>query len=207
MAERNLTEIAEQEKIPIERLRKHIQRGKLKATRQEDGRYTITDGDWATYLTVEKLGEVGESLQETVVPAKKLAQQVREIGNLFGNLPPAIANAILAGMPTTKKPGGDPEGVAKAFEAAGARPNPPDLVETSDDPHFGHPIGYQHKASPRWKRVSASTWELDGAKWSWNGFGWEGSGTVADRTLGEGVNPAAPAVDRRPLAPSKPVKR
>jgi hypothetical protein len=107
-------------------------------------------------------------------------------------------------MPKTGKGGhaGKPETFLKAIE--GVPRNPP-LEEPDEDvdPHGGHPIGFQWAETPRWKRISESTWAIGNAKWIWNGLGWEGAGAAAGRELGEGISPANPYSEKRPVAPSK----
>lgn len=192
MSDLTFSEAAERANVAEATLRKHAQRGKL-VTKRVEGQVVISEEALAAY-------QAGV----TLVAAGRAIQSGREIGNLFGNLPTPVRDAILQAMPTQKKAEGHPELVDKAFRGI-AHHGPVD--EESDDPHFGHPIGYQHKTSPRWKRINASTWSLGGATWSHNGIMWVGGGLREGKELGEGVSPAAPAADRRPLAPSEPVKR
>lgn len=190
---KTLAEVAEITGRPEATLRKHIQRGRLIAT-VEAGRSVVSDPDLDRYLTAEELTTTAETVRkpETNVP--------REIGNMIGRLPPSIANAILDGMPTQKKPAGDPEAFKK--DTKNTRKNPPVEIDDSD-PHRGYPIGYQHTEKPRWKRTSKSTWSLDGATFAWNGMGWEGGGARDGMLLTDDVSPADPYSDKRPLGPPK----
>jgi hypothetical protein len=203
MPDQTLKDAADATGISYTALRQDAARGKLKTTR--DGQRTmVSDENLAAYLASKGLRRVAESIERDTT--RTVTNEVRELGNIFANLSPALQSAILEGIPRTsngKTSGGNAEAWRRATKN---RPEAADIVETSDDPHFGHPIGFQHKTSPRWKRISESTWELNGATVSWNGFLWEGGGIWAGRTIeDESVSPGAPASDRRPLAPSKPV--
>lgn len=173
-------------------LRKHMERGKLRTTK-EGGRTVVDGDDLDAYMT-------SEELSATAVAVLTSPDVPREIGNMIARLPRRVAESILMAMPTSKKVTGAPELVDKAMR--GLAKNPP-ADEGSDDPHFGHPVGFQHAESPRWKRTTSTTWALGDAKWSWNGLEWEGGGSRDGQSLGEGISPAAPASDRRPIAPSK----
>jgi hypothetical protein len=200
----SLQEAAEKAGVKLDLLRKHIQRGKLRATKQDDdGRITVTEDDLDLYIAGEGLDKMSTAAHSVAGTTKTFRETTREIGNLWGQVPPHVTGAILEGLPTSKK-----QGSSEPFERATKNlPKSEPVDEFSDDPHFGRPVGYRHKSSPRWTHINQSTWELDGAKWSWNGMFWEGGGSAVGRTLGDGISPGAPAADRRPLAPSKEVKR
>lgn len=204
VADRSLAEVAERTGLGIETLRKHVQRNKLRATRGDDGKYSVKDADLELYMAGDLFASMTAAAHDAAKPAP---EAVRELGNIFGQVPTNILNAILSGIPHSSNKGTSPGNPAAFLAATKGMPPGPPVIEDSEDPHFGHPIGYAHEVSPRWKRISESTWELDKARWSFNGFGWEGSGSADGRELAEGISPAAPASDRRPLAPSKAVPR
>lgn len=175
-------------------LRKHIERGKLRATK-EGNRSVIDSKDLDAYMT-------SEELSATAVAVLTSSDVPREVGNMIARLPRPVAEAILMGMPTSKKALGSPELFDRATRSL-TRNRP--SMQDNDDPHFGYPVGYQHTEAPRWKRTSNTTWSLEGAKWSWNGIEWEGGGSRDGQSLGEGITPAHPASDRRPTPPPKAV--
>jgi excisionase family DNA binding protein len=180
-------------------LKKHAQRGKLRTQRGDDGRSIVVDeSDLEAYMAVEHTTKAMEAATGEPMPV-----YVREIGNVIQRLPNKVIEAILAGMPVAKPPkAGSSAPFLRAIEDIPRTPPGPEAP--ADDPHFGYPIGYQHRAAPRWKRSSASTWSLDGASWSWNGLFWEGGGVHEGRNLEDGFSPANPDSVMRPLSPARP---
>jgi excisionase family DNA binding protein len=89
-------------------LRKHIERGKLRATK-DGSRTVIADEDLDRYLASEELERTATALQVT--------ESLEPLGKLLSRLPPAIQQAILDGMPSGKKQGG-PEPFLKAIGRA-----------------------------------------------------------------------------------------
>lgn len=205
MTDLTLKEAADKAGISYAGIRKDAERGKIKTTR--DGQRTmVSDEALAAYMASKSLVRLSESIASNG-KMSNLTAGVRELGNIWANLDPKIQQAILDGVPRTsngKVSGGNSEAWRRATKGRRERP----VVEASDDPHFGHPIGYQHHTTPRWKRTSESTWSLGDVTWSWNGLVWEGGGAAAGRVISDdSVSPAAPASDRRPLGPSKVVAR
>ena len=174
-------------------IRQHIARGRL--TAEKDGTRTfVTQAALDAYLT-------SDVLTETAAEVRKPGADVpREIGNMFSRLPAHVAEAILSGIPTSKK-AGSPDAFITATEQLPRRAVP----EEDGDPHWGYPIGYQHQEAPRWKRVSDSTWRLDDATWTWDGYDW--IGTREGTGLRTGIAPSHPWADKRPLAPAKKVTK
>jgi len=177
-------------------VRQHLSRGRLRASR-EGGRTTVSQADLDAYLSSEELVATAPKVRGAAG-----ADVPREIGNMINRLPPHVAEAILDGIPTAKRQGGP-----DAFNRIAVTFATHDVPEESDDPHWGFPIGHQHADSPRWYRASASTWQLGEARWSWNGINWEGGGSRAGVVLDEGLSPAHPWSDGRPLAPPKKVSK
>lgn len=206
MPEFTLKEAAEISGASYATIRQDAARGKLKVTK-DGNRTTVSQVDLHAYMASKGLRKLADMVEAGAEPAKVTAE-VRELGNIWGNLDPKLQGAILDGIPRTsngKVSGGNSEAWRRATRG---RPEASEIVETSDDPHFGHPVGYRHRSNPKWGRTSESTWELEGATYSWNGFVWEGGGRVAGRVIeDDNISPAAPASDRRPLAPSKAVAR
>lgn len=199
MADRTLQEFAAETGVAYATLKKHAQRGQLK-TRREGARIFIADEDAATYMLAHGLEKAADAVREF---GSEADAALREVGNVIARLPARVQTAILEGLPTTKKPG-SPDAFIKA---AAALPQLPGVSGESDDPHFGHPVGYQHKESPRWKRTSATTWSLGESSWIWNSLFWEGAGEAEGRALAEGISPANPYSDQRPLGPSSAKER
>jgi len=189
MSDISLQEAAARSGLPYQTLKKATQRGQLRA-RHEGARVFVDEDEFTAYMTSK---QVSKAFDE----APDAQSAFREVGNVIGRLPSHVQTAILEGMPTAKKQG-SPEPFRKAIESV---PKHPAVASISGYPHFGHPIGYQHAESPRWKRTSESTWSLDGSSWSWNGFMWEGGGEAEGRTLAEGISPGNPYSDLRPSGP------
>jgi len=202
MADLLLKDAADKAGISYAAMRKDAERGKIKVKR--DGNRTVTtDEDLAAYMASKGLAKLADTLGDT----KAVTAGVRELGNIWANLDPKLQAAILDGIPKTSN-GKVSGGNAEAWKRATKGRREVSVTEESPDPHFGHPVGYRHRQTPRWGRISESTWELDGATYSWNGLVWEGGGKAEGRVLSDdNVSPAAPASDRRPLAPSKAVAR
>lgn len=174
-------------------LRQHIARGRLVA--EKDGtRSIVTQASLDAYLAA---GALSEAATEVRRPG---ADVPREIGNMLNRLPPHVAEAILAGVPTSKKAGSG-EAFNRSIEQLPKR----DVPEDAGDPHWGYPIGYQHLESPRWKRISETAWRIEDVTYSWNGFAWECSREGVE--IGSDISPANPWSDRRPLAPAKRVTK
>lgn len=192
----SIAQIAEMTGSSEGTLRQHASRGHLR-TMKQGTRSVVTQPDLDAYLSAEALVATVPKVRATN------ADVPREIGNMIARLPKAVGDAILEGLPTTKRAGS-----GEAYRKAVAKLPQYPAVADSGDVHWGYPIGYQHKTAPRWKRVSESTWNLDGASWSWNGFEWEGGGSRDNvPPLGDGVSPASPYADQRPLAMSKKVDK
>lgn len=189
-----IAEVAELTGRSEQTVRQHASRGRL-AVLKDGLRTLVTQQALDAYMSVDAL--------ETAVEAVKApeADVPREIGNMLSRLPPHVAEAILEGLPTSKRPGsGD------AFARVTARLPERPVPEPSDDPHWGFPVGYQHVDAPRWKRSTKNAWSLGDATYSWNGFNWEGGGS-RDGALPVDISPADPWSDRRPMAPPKKVSK
>ena len=184
-------------------VKKHAQRGKLKTSLEGRNR-VVSDDDLAAYQASDALDKLSDALRDVDGDVKELKIASGEAGNHISRLPSHIRDAILNGMPKTGK-GGHVGRSTDYLTAIEGVPTNPELEEPDEDvdPHGGRKIGFQWAETPRWKRVSESTWAIGNAKWTWNGLGWEGSGAAAGRELGEGVSPANPYSSKRPLAPSK----
>lgn len=197
-----LQEVAKATGRPYAVVKKHAQRGKLRTTK-EGRAVVVTDDDLALYQASEGLERVAVELRVVEGDTTSLREASGEAGNAIARLPPKVAQAILDGIPRTGKGGhgGSPEPFRKATRDI---PRPEIvIVEPSDeDPHAGHPVGFAWKENPRWERVSPLTWAIGEASWTWNGMGWEGSGSNKGKTLGVGISPASPYSERRPLSPS-----
>jgi excisionase family DNA binding protein len=168
-------------------LRKHIERGKLRATK-DGSRTTISDDDLDRYLAADELDKTSHALTTT--------DDLTPLSTLLARLPPKIQQAILDGMPSGKKQG-SPEPFKKAV--ADLRGDTlPVAGADADDPHQGHPRGFAHSSAPRWKRTGPSTWTLGKRTFSWNGFGWEGGQDAEGTELEEGISPANGQPDLRP---------
>jgi excisionase family DNA binding protein len=109
----SLAEVAEKTGRSQAVLRKHIERGKLRATK-DGGRTVIADEDLDRYLATEELERTAHALVTT--------ESIEPLGTLLVRLPISIQQAILDGMPSGKKQGG-PE----PFKAAVARHKGEDL--------------------------------------------------------------------------------
>lgn len=191
---RTLAEVSEKTGKSQVALRKMIERGQL-AAEKESGRLVISDEAFEALL--------GASVLEDAADEIRLGN-THEVGNIFARLPNRIAAAILEGMPSQKNKTGTPQPYLKATEGVRRVKQPP---FDPDDPHMGFPVGHRHTHAPRWKRSSKSTWSLDGASWTWNGFMWEGSGERTGMQLGDGISPAHPDSTLRPLPPSPSVAK
>ena len=189
----SLSEISKATGVSEVVLRQHVSRGQLRADKA-GGRLMVAQADLDAYLATREVSSTAKALK---APS---ADVPREIGNMFARLPSSVVEAILGGMPTAKKAGSG-DAFRKLSEQLPHQPVP----EASGDPHWGFAIGYQHREAPRWKRVSDSTWSLDGVSWRWDGYEWVGS--KPDATLGMGISPASPWSDQRPLAPARKVEK
>ena len=189
-----LSEAAEITGRSVSTLRQHIVRGRLIA--EKDGNRTLIPSDRLdAYMSAETL--------IAAVPMVRISTNVpKEIGNMIERLPPKVIEAILEGLPTSKKAGS-----GTAFRAISETLPHQGLPVESEDPHWGFSVGHQHVDAPKWKRMSANTWSLGDGRWSWNGIGWEGGGSREGVILEEGMSPASPFADQRPLAPSEAVKK
>ena len=198
-----LQEVAKITGLPYAVVKKHSQRGKLRSMLAGRTR-VVSDDDLAAYQAAMSLEKVAGELRTVDGDTKPLKTASLEAGNHIARLPSNIRTAILDGMPKTGK--GGHAGKAEAFLASiEGVPHREPLEEPDEDvdPHGGKPVGFQWDEAPRWKRVSETTWAIGQAKWIWNGIGWEGAGAVDGRDLGEGVSPANPYSQKRPLAPSQ----
>lgn len=180
-------------------LRKHISRGKI-ATTTIDGRARITQEAIDAYVAQRDLSTAVREMT-----GKEPVKAGLEFGNSISRLPQTVRDAILDGIPTTKRQGG-PEAFRKATKGLNRR-EVPEVPETTD-PHRGFPVGHRHADTPRWKRIDGDTWSADGSSWTWNGLFWEAGGKIEGRgPLPDGISPADPNSDRRPLIPSTQVKK
>lgn len=183
-----LAEVAEQTGKTQTILRKHIERGKLRATK--DGpRLLIEDEDLEDYLASDIFEEASVAVQQN--------KNSWEIGNIIAKLPVRLRNAISDGMPTAKKAGSPDAWIAATNDI------PKQRVPVQDgDPHWGFTVGYQHLEEPRWTRNNSSTWSIGGASYSWDPAGiWVGGGTKEGIFLPDDISPANPDTHFRPLAP------
>ena len=193
-----LQEVATKTGQSYDLLKKHAQRGRIK-TYKEGGRIMVADADLDAYLASQELGAVVE------VAGRPATIYGRDLGNTISRLPTSVQSALLEAMPTSKNGAGHPELVEKAVANLG-----PGYVHQSvpevdpEDPHCGFPVGYRHASSPRWGRTSEDTWELNGATLTWTGLFWVAGGSWAnsDRSFGEGISPASPHAEMRPLTPN-----
>lgn len=184
-----LSEVAEKTGRTQAMLRKHIQRGKLRA--QKDGtRVIIEDADLDAYLGSDILEEAA---------AAAAAGNAREIGNSIARLPPRILASILDGIPTQKK-AGSPEPFRNATNDV---PKTAFADNIDGDHNWSFPVGHQHVDAPRWKHVKTDVWAIGEKEYSWNGWWWAGSDGVE---IGEAFSPAHPDAHFRPLAPGSKVK-
>lgn len=199
-----LQQAAERAGITYEAMKKHSQRGRLRTTK--DGSSSVIDSDdLDAYIATGAMADAVAAAQGKDGPGV-----AREIASAIQNMSPSIQQAILDGLPSpsSKKLGGS-ESFKKVRDRQPQNPAAAQIEAEAETaralgPHCGYPIGHQHEYPPRWYRSSESTWRMEGASWSWNGFEWEGGGMRAGATLGEGISPADPDADRRPSAP--PVK-
>ena len=194
MADHTLGEVATKTGQTLETVRKHVQRGKLVATKSGSA-VTVSDEALDAYIASSGLRQAAMKVEAT--------QQVREAGNVIAKLPVHVVEAILAGIPMGKKKVGD----SVAFQRATADlpMTETGVVEPTDEnPHGGTKVGFQWQEAPRWKRVTENGWKLGDAIWAWNGLGWEGQGSMEGRVLGDGISPANPYSAKRPMEPSKP---
>jgi excisionase family DNA binding protein len=192
-----LQRAAERAGIPFETFRKAAQRGHIRTVREGE-RVLVESDDLDLYLATQKLKEA--------IPLAQTDTErfIRDVGNAIARMPTQIQQGILEGIGHGKVQA-SPEPARRAMKAfPKTQEAPPHEV---DDPHFGNPVGYRHSSRPAWKRISASTWRLGDATWSWNGLGWEGGGSAAGRALGDGISPASPYADQRPMTSSEPVPR
>lgn len=179
-----LAEVAEQTGKSAAILRKHIERGKLKASK--DGpRVVIEDDDLDAYLASDIFEEAATHVSSGGI----------EVGSIFARLPPRFVTAILDGMGTPKQ---------WQDATAGMAPGPSYPMNT-DDPHYGFAVGYRHEVSPRWSRVDAKTWKLGNVTYTWDGSSWQGGGD-RDGALRQGISPAHPDTFFRPLGPGNVVR-
>ncbi len=195
MPDLTLNEVAERTGQSLETIRKHAQRGKL-VTSKSGTSVTVSEAAFDAYLAASGLRKAADKVERT--------GKVREAGNILAKLPDHVARAILDGLPTSKKPGNG-EMFKKATRNVSKNVEMPE--PSDEDPHNSAPIGWQWSESPRWKRVDENSWKLGSAVWRWNGLAWEGSGTVEGRMLGDGISPASPYSDKRPMEPSKAVTK
>jgi len=203
MADLTLQQVAEITGVHYANLKKQSQRGQLR-TKTVDGRLYVTQEDLDAYQAAKGFGELHEKVVGQTLPTV-----AREAGNSIARMPAAVRGAILDGLPASKKPGSPDPYLAAVKKYPRQEPVP----ITSDDPHFGFEVGYQHEETPRWKRRSASTWALGKATWTFSpnpkgGDGvWIGGGSREGAHLAEGFSPANPYSEYRPLAGSESVDR
>jgi excisionase family DNA binding protein len=187
-----LAEVAERTGKTEANLRKMIERGQLRA-HKEGNKLMVEDEDLDAMEGVQVLTEATEAVRDG---------RTGEIGNIFTRMPNRLAQAILEGMGSSKPakaPNPDPvRKVMSEIPKTPVKPVPPE----EEDPHRGFPVGHQHVDAPRWKRTTKTTWKLDDATYTWNGFLWEGGGVKEGIALEPGISPADPDVSYRPLAPA-----
>lgn len=200
-----LQEVAKITERPYAVVKKHAQRGKLQTVLEGRSR-VVTEEALAAYQAAEGLERTAAALRVVNDDLTELREAVGEAGNAIARLPSHVLGAILDGMPKTGK--GGHSGRSTAFlEAKEGIPSKEPPVEPDEevDPHGGRPVGFQWGEAPRWKHVSESTWAIGKATWTWNGLGWEAGGSIVGREIGEGISPANPYSEKRPMAPSRKV--
>ncbi len=121
-------------------IRQHISRGRL-AVEKDGTRTYVTQAALDAYLAED-------ALTETAAEVRKPGADVpREIGNMISRLPAHVAEAILSGIPTSKK-AGSPDAFHTAIEQllddASWTWNGAEWVGTRDGTYIGHGIAPSH---------------------------------------------------------------
>lgn len=186
MAEIPLIQASKITGIAYATLKKQSQRGQLRV-KMIDGRTYVEEDDLQAYMATREFAD----LHPRIV-GQELNTVAREAGSMVARLPEKVRGAMLDGIPTERK-------VEALLDAM-------DVVQESDDPHFGFDVGYTHKENPKWKRVNAGQWKLGSATWTFspdpNHLGrdtWIGGGSREGAQLAPGFSPSNPHRYLRPL--------